>query len=152
MSDLKFLKKAVREAIAREKYGLLTESIDDELAAAQAAIRAKEYERDPESAAEFPVGASTNNEKQDPEKELNLQMENLHELIEKIEEMPEEEKGGLKMHVALGLFNIGTELHDKMQMLASKDSEVGPSADTQIVGKTTSASGEKTSAARPPRK
>ena len=38
MSDLKFLKKAVRETIAREKYGLLTEISDDDTKVARGPI------------------------------------------------------------------------------------------------------------------
>ena len=149
MSDLKFLKKVVREAIAREKYGLLTEVSDEEVEAARAEIHAARQQDAPELAALVQPGIARN-QKRDPDFELNTEMKNLHDLIQKIEKIDDskekEKKDDLKMHVALGLFNIGTELQDKMQMLASKDSEVGPSADTKIVGKTTS--GEKTSVAR----
>jgi len=146
MSDLKFLKKVVREAIAREKYGLLTEISDEDLEAARADILAVRQQDAPELAALVQPGIARN-QKRNPDFELNAQMQNLHGLIEKIEKIDsKEQKDDLKMHVALGLFNIGTELQDKMQMLTSKGSEVEPSADTKIVGKTTS--GEKTSVAR----
>lgn len=132
MSDLKFLKKAVRETIAREKYGLLTESVADELAASQAAIRA----RNPEDVDEFPF-IGTEKGETGPVQQTKASIQNIIKLytsmLGDLKEMTEEE---LKAIRETNLFIQERMLSRQLSQLPSRnrpsaDSKVDPEAKTQ---------------------